>query len=207
MEVVKIILQIAGFLGISSLFTLYITERIKNKIKNSFDIKLEEVKMINSKEISQFQSELNHLKSKENFKFTKLHEKRFEVLQKTFQYLNETLTHLQFYISPVRERNNESIPEMSDLTYYMNYSNAQDEFFNYFRINKLFLNEEIADLLTNYFIEADKIFGDFENELKTENVTKSHLEGKSIEARDNIGVIILPILEQIENKFRELLGE
>ena len=56
MEVVKIILQIAGFLGISSLFTLYITERIKNKIKNSFDIKLEEVKMINSKEISQFQT-------------------------------------------------------------------------------------------------------------------------------------------------------
>lgn len=73
MEVVKIILQISGFLGISSLFTLYITERIKNKIKNSFDVKLEEVKMINSKELSQFQTELNHLK------FTKLHEKRFEV--------------------------------------------------------------------------------------------------------------------------------
>ena len=138
MEVVKIILQISGFLGISSLFTLYITERIKNKIKNSFDIKLEEVKMINSKEISQFQSELNHLKSKESFKFTKLHEKRFEVMAETYKYLTDALFKLRIYVAPLKGVPTDKTAEEINYTQFTDYSNAHNKFYEYYSFNKIY---------------------------------------------------------------------
>lgn len=97
-----------GFVGIPALFTLYLTERVKASVKSTFDSKLEEIKKENakeieevkkehSKEISQFQSELNYLKSKENFKFTKLHEKRFEGLSEIYSYLSQLLELLHIY--------------------------------------------------------------------------------------------------------------
>ena len=84
------------------LLTLYLNERVKGSVKNSFDEKLEQLKKEHSKELSHFQTELNYLKTKENFKFTKLHEKRFEVLQESYTYLNKTLMQLGVYINPVK---------------------------------------------------------------------------------------------------------
>jgi hypothetical protein len=67
--------------AIPTLFTLFLTEKIKGKIKSSFDEKLETIKKEHSLEITKFQTELNFLKLRENFKFTKLHEKRLDVLE------------------------------------------------------------------------------------------------------------------------------
>lgn len=62
---------------IPTIITLLITEKVKGSIKNSFDQKLESLKKKHAIEISKVESELNALKIKENFKFTKLHEKYF----------------------------------------------------------------------------------------------------------------------------------
>jgi hypothetical protein len=64
---------------VPTIISLYLTERVKGKVKNDFDKKLEIVKMKHTLEITKFQAEITSLKTKENFKFTKLHEKRLTV--------------------------------------------------------------------------------------------------------------------------------
>ena len=83
MELYDYILEIFKNSIIPVLIALYLTEKVKGNVKNSFDKKLEDLKNRHSLEISKFQTELNSLKAKENFKFTKLHEKRLIVLEKT----------------------------------------------------------------------------------------------------------------------------
>jgi hypothetical protein len=99
------IIIVVGFVCtlISTLITLWLNEKVRGSVQASFNKSLEEVKKEHSKEIAQFQIELNHLKSKENFKFTKLHEKRFEVLQKTYKYVNENIVFLGRLVSIYKE--------------------------------------------------------------------------------------------------------
>jgi hypothetical protein len=87
MEQYNYILEIFKNSIIPVLITLYLTEKVKGSVRNSFDKKLEDVKKEHTIEISRFQTELTHLKSKDNFKFTKLHEKRLIVLEKTYMYI------------------------------------------------------------------------------------------------------------------------
>lgn len=210
MEVVKIILQISGFLGISSLFTLYITERIKNKIKNSFDIKLEEVKMINSKEISQFQSELNHLKSKENFKFTKLHEKRFEVMAETYKYLTDALFKLRIYVAPLKGVPTDKTSEEINDKQFTAYTDADKKLYEYYSFNKIYFNDELEELFEKYFNSSLDILNQY---VKNEFVNRegaafnSKVYMSAATAYKKIPELIEPIQLEIKNKFRELLGE
>ena len=210
MEVVKIILQIAGFLGISSLFTLYITERIKNKIKNSFDIKLEEVKMINSKEISQFQSELNHLKSKENFKFTKLHEKRFEVMAETYKYLTDALFKLRIYVSPLKGVPTDKTSEEINDKQFTAYTDADKKLYEYYSFNKIYFNDELEELFEKYFNSSLDILNQYvKNEFVNREgaVFNNKVYMTAATAYKKIPELIEPIQLEIKNKFRELLGE
>ncbi|MBX9808275.1 MAG: hypothetical protein K2X95_10820 [Flavobacteriaceae bacterium] len=71
MEKYYFIVNLIVYSIIPILVALYVTERVKGSVKNSFDRKLEEVKKEHSLEIANFQTELNSLKAKENFKFTR----------------------------------------------------------------------------------------------------------------------------------------
>lgn len=50
--------------AIPTLITLYITEKVKGSIKNSFDKKLEQIKKEHTLEVSRFQTDLSSLKAK-----------------------------------------------------------------------------------------------------------------------------------------------
>ncbi|RXM44235.1 hypothetical protein [Flavobacterium sp. YO64] len=198
MEKYSFIANLFVYSVIPTLVVLYITERIKGSVKNSLDKKLEEVKAEHSKEISQFQIELNHLKSKDNFKFTKLHEKRFEVLERTYTYINETSESLKKYISPIDyvlkgSRDAEIVEILKN-----DYANLHDEFQNFFNKNKIFFDEPNQNLLDEFFSQSLIIFATYNvDDIKDNNMSSiKELNGK-----------LYPIKKQIEIKFRELLGE
>lgn len=215
------IYQILGFVGLPALFTLYLTERVKGNIKSTYDRKLEEIKKENtkeieevkkehSKEISQFQSELNYLKSKENFKFTKLHEKRFEALSETYAHLSKILYLLHRYMESVSNLriNNSGSDESSDIE--NNFKNAFSESSEYIFSNMLFFDDKTEQLLIDYFIKCGEFF----------NVYDQFKHMKKINAEENLGYTIeidstykkleesiLPIKKEIEKEFRKFLGE
>jgi len=184
---------------IPTLITLWLNERVKGSVKNSFDEKL-----------AQFQIELNHLKSKENFKFTKLHEKRFEVLQESYKYLNQTLMQLGVYINPLKivplgktsQEHSDSLNEQ--------YTSAHNNFLEYFNHNKIFFGKDIEQLLDSYFMTSRDIYNEyFKNEfLNREGAPfNDKVFMSAATAYKKIPELIEPIKKQIEIKFRELLGE
>lgn len=176
------------------LLTLYLNERVKGSVKNSFDKKLEQLKKEHSKELSHFQTELNYLKTKENFKFTKLHEKRFEVLEKTYYYINETSQLLKFYVFPLKGTLEGKTKEMLS----EDFVNSIDQFEMHFKYNSIYFDETIEKLLKDFFNQSVLIFATY---------------GKNESVDDNLHSIkefnnnLAPIKKQIEIKFRELLGE
>jgi hypothetical protein len=183
---------------VPTLLTLWLNEKVKGSVKNSFDKKLEDVKAEHSKEISQFQIELNHLKSKDNFKFTKLHEKRFEVLERTYMYINETSESLKKYISPIDyvlkgSRDTQIVEILKN-----DYANLHDEFQNFFNKNRIFFDEPNQNLLDEFFSQSLIIFA-------TYNV--DDIKDNNMSSIKELNVKLYPIKKQIEIKFRELLGE
>jgi hypothetical protein len=192
------------------LLTLYLNERVKGSVKNSFDERLEQLKKVHSKELSHFQTELNYLKTKENFKFTKLHEKRFEVLQESYTYLNKTLIQLGVYINPVKiVPFGKTSQEHNDLLNEQ-YTTAHNNFLKYFNDNKIFFDKDIEQLLDSYFMTSRDVYNEyFKNEFlnREGNSFDKEVYMSAATAYKKIPELIEPLKKQIEIKFRELLGE
>ncbi|WP_291103967.1 MULTISPECIES: hypothetical protein [unclassified Flavobacterium] len=195
---------------VPTLLTLYLNERVKGSVRNSFDEKLEQLKKEHSKEISQFQAELSYLKSKENFKFTKLHEKRFEVLQKTFEYLNNNLNVLATHISPFKFTPDGQNFDENERQASKQYRDAHNEFLKYFKFNSIYFDEETESLLNSFFQESGDIFNAYDQRQIMKSMGDSlDKEGllNSAMAYKKIPEIIHPLKKEIEIKFRKLLGE
>jgi sensor c-di-GMP phosphodiesterase-like protein len=179
---------------VPTLLTLWLNEKVKGSVQNHFNKSLEEVKKEHSKELAQFQMELNNLKSKENFKFTKLHEKRLEVLEKTYYYINETSELLKFYVIPLNLASAGKTKKMLR----EDFVKSIDQFEMHFKYNSIYFDETIEKLLIDFFNQSVLIFATY---------------GKNEPVDDNLHSIkefnknLAPIKKQIEIKFRELLGE
>lgn len=195
---------------VPTLLTLYLNEKVKASVKNSFDEKLEKLKKEHTKEISQFQTELDYLKSKENFKFTKLHEKRLEVLQNTFQFLNENLNLLASYISPIKFIPDGKDYDENEKLASQAYRDAHNNFLKYFNFNSIYFDEDIENSLNNFFKESSEIFNLYDKQLIYKSMGEQ-LDRKdrlaSALAYKKIPEIIYPLKKEIETKFRKLLGE
>ena len=198
--------------------SLFITERIKGIVKNSFDKKLEEVKKEHLKEISQFQTELNHLKARENFKFTKLHEKRLEILEETYSYIIKTIRLLHIYVSPIQSSNNLELnyneEKIFDEDYIQKIANQfkelYDEFNLYFNKNTIYFDKDTEKILYDYFMSSADVFliSNSSNVLFEMNVKEEIEHKETINFTfESLNKKVLPLKKQIEIKFRELLGE
>lgn len=193
---------------IPTLFTLFLTEKIKGKIKSSFDEKLETIKKEHSLEITKFQTELNFLKSRENFKFTKLHEKRLDVLEYIYKYLNSCQNHLRSYVVPVKHIAEGTTFDQNEFVLNENYRSAHNKFLEYYSDNKIHLDEEIEKLLDEYLEESLTIYNDYsENNFLKKHGDNFNQESfmKSAGAYKKIPEKIIPIKKKIELKFKELL--
>lgn len=196
--------------GISTLVTLFITERIKGSVKNSFDKKLEEVKAEHSKEISKFQIELNHLKLKDNFKFTKLHEKRLKILQKIYLYIIENIDLLEKYISDYEVIRDEKTSNLQIDTITSEYTNLYIAFSKYSDINAIYFSEEIKKLIDDYIDEASSIYINYIKKYNSPIImllSDEDLNELINESSKLIEHKLIPLKKQIEIKFKELLGE
>ncbi|AWG22412.1 hypothetical protein FFWV33_13200 [Flavobacterium faecale] len=193
---------------IPTLITLFVTEKVKGKIKNSFEEKLEIVKKKHTIEISTFQTELNNLKSREIFKFTKLHEKRFDILENIYKLINKSQNDLQFYVCPVKRVPEGKTFDQLDDSLNENFRKAHNNFVEYYSDNKIYLDEQIEELIDKYLVEVSDIYNDYsENHFlaKFDNKPNPETFKKSAYAYKKIPEKIIPIKKQIEIKFKELL--
>lgn len=193
---------------LATIITLIVTENIKGRIKNSFDEKIEKLKKEHSLEISKFQTEVNAIKTKENFKFTKLHEKRFLVLEKIYKLINETIGRLNSYIEPAQIIDKgKTYDEHLDIL-HSEFITAHNEISLYFLNNKIYFDKELENLIDKYLIEMRSIYSDFYTVhfyRMVDDQPDRETRMKGFTAYKRIPSILNPIKEEIESSFRKLL--
>lgn len=182
---------------ISPIINLILNEKIKSSVRHDFD-----------KKIETFKSEIEVLKSKQNFKFTKLHEKRLEVLEETYKHLNELYYCLQSYLSPIKW--SENFEDDPDKDWYLAFDKAYRNFFTYYSQKKIYYDSELEKLLEQYIKQTLAISTPYTEYLflKNSGVTGKDLGVSSVKAmkmNPQISAQILPIKIKIEEKFREVL--
>lgn len=208
--IVEFTVKALAYSLVPTLVTLFLTEKIKAKIKGSVDEKIENIKKEHSLEISKFQTDLNFLKTRENFKFTKLHEKRIEILENAYKYLNEAQQHLNSYVAPLKHTPVGSTFEQYDDILDENFRNAHTKFVLYYSDNKIYLDEEIETLIDEYLTEISEVYNDYsENNILRKLGDNFNHESfkKAAFAYKKIPEKIIPIKRKIELKFKKFLGD
>lgn len=193
---------------VTSFFTLYLTEKVKGKVKSNFDSKLEKLKNSHNLELSKFQAEINSLKTRENFKFTRLHEKRLEIMEITYKQINEVLIELHRYVTPLKMREQGKSFLENDNVLQKNFLDKHSYFKKYFTNNRFYFDRETKILIDNYLKDVGETY-DLYNEKHSYNQMGEkpdrEILKKASQAFKNIELKIIPIKENIESKFSEIL--
>lgn len=185
--------EIFKFIGLPALISIGVTAVAKLK----YDKKLEKLKFRNAKKLSDFQSEIEILKSQESIKFAKLHEKRFDVLADIYKDINEIVVALHNNIFPLKISEKDVSFEENEKKLFDKYKLAVFNFYEYFAINKIYLSVNIADLIDNLVTQS--------NIIASENAMKKGQGG--IEVYNKLNEIVMPIKKEIEIEFRKVLGD
>lgn len=185
--------EIFKFIGLPALISIAVTAYAKS----NYDKKLEKVKLKNAKKLTNFQSQIDVLKSQENIKFAKLHEKRFEVLAETYKHINGILVALHNSVNPMKPSEPNVPFEESEKKLLNTYRLVVFSFYQYFEINRIYLNVNMANLIDNFVTQANKIV--------SENAVEKGQGGMRVYSKLN--QIVMPIKNEIEVEFRKVLGD
>lgn len=193
---------------VSALIVLIITKITEGRIQSTFDKKLESIKKEHTLEIAKFQSELDSLKAKENFKFTKLHEERFKVLKKTYALLNKNRNDLGLYVAEKKLISNNTTFEKNEERLHMNFISSNEEFVKYIDDNLIFFSENLESMLAHFLDESFQISIDYNPNHPVNKLLFSNREVKkdAVSAYKRLIDNIQPIMIAIKKEFRELLG-
>lgn len=193
---------------VTTLITLIITKITEGRIQSSFDKKLEQTKLEYSLEIAKFQNEIDSLKAKENFKFTKLHEQRFEVLKTTYTLLNKTRNDLSHYVIAIKVVPNNTTYDENEFRLNQNFRESHEEFIRYFDDNLIFFSENLESIITGFLSECFQIFIDYDtnNQMKISGQVDKEVRKKAVFAYKRLNENIQPIMVNIRTEFREMLG-
>jgi len=193
---------------VSALIVLIITKITEGRIQSTFDKKLESVKKEHTLEIAKFQSELDSLKAKENFKFTKLHEERFNVLKQTYALLNKNRNDLGLYVAEIKLISKNTTFEKNEDRLHMNFIASQEEFVKYIDDNLFFFSDNLESMLAQFLEESFQISIDYNINHPVNKLVFPSREVKkdAVSAYKRLNDNIQPIMIAIRTEFRELLG-
>lgn len=196
------IIEIIKFIGLPALISIGVSAYLKLK----FDAKLEKIKSKNLKKLANFQAELDYIKTKQNFKFTKLHEIRLKVLARTHHLLNENLALLEDFTAPTKIIPEGKTFEVYEKEFSLRYKEAHNKFIRYFKHNAIYFSEDMERLILNYINASSKIFDTYDRKIHFPKSDDQIIQ-EAYTVYRKIPVEIHPLKEKIEVKFRELLGE
>jgi len=193
---------------IATLVAGLITKITEGRIQSTFDKKLESVKKEHTLEIAKFQSELDSLKAKENFKFTKLHEERFNVLKNTYRLVNKSRNDLALFVSEIKviPRNTTAEKNLDRLNEI--FRNSHEEFVRYVDDNLIFYSENLESILADFLEKSFQIFIDYDTNivLKHAGIVNEEIRKKAVTAYKRVLDDIHPISVTIKKEIREMLG-
>lgn len=216
---VSVILSLSGTSLFLWMMKTWLSERLKNAIKNEYDIKLEEfkyaLKLKSDTEIeklryelkakSDAQLELQKMRlavdaSQRNLLFSKLHENRASVIADAYALLRDAHMSLQNYTSiferaggPTKEQRRKEV------------ENKFNDFNTFIRGKIIFLPQKTAEHINKIISSSFLSFNNFM--LKVEFANSANTTKDWIDINNAVSVDIKSALHELENDFRILLGD
>jgi len=137
----------------------WVSERLKNAIKNEYDEKLEthkaQLKAQSDVESERLRAQLSIAATEHQVKFSRLHDKRAEVITDLYSLLVQAHWDAGSFVSPV-----EFGGEPNKKEKYVTAMNAIADFFRFFEKNKIYLPAALCDLLERFVqVMRQKIIG------------------------------------------------
>lgn len=185
---------------------LWVSEKIKNSIKNEYDQKLETHKAVlkaeTEIEIEKFKSQLSLVSIEHQIRFSKLHELRAEVIAETYALLKYLYIKLGDYVklfepvgdSPRDQRRKAAIT-------------AHEKFSKYFQEKLIFFPKSTADKLEKINADLVKSFNQFSFGVEMASQMGQNSTENWIKVFESVNGEIKEALVEIEGEFRGLLGE
>lgn len=204
----NVLTNILSYSIVTTLITLIITKITEGRIQSSFEKKLENIKKEHSLEIAKFQGELDSLRVKENFKFTKLHEERFNVLKKTYALINKCRNNLGLFVAEIKIIASNTTFEKNEERLHMNFISSHEELVKYIEDNLIFFSKNLESMLAEFLEESFQISIDYNPNHPVNKLVFPNREVKkdAASAYKRLNDNIQPIMIAIKKEFRELLG-
>ncbi len=168
---------------------------VKSLIENAMSKDVEKFKITISKELELYRSALE----KDNFRFSKLHEKRAEVIIELYGKLVDFESALNTWICPLQFADSEKLkPSRQQVVY-----DTGKEFYTFYQKHRIFFTPEVCKLLDDLTTKLLHVRIEFE--------TQNRLEGKDqtevwMKAWKGISKDIPQLRSSIEDEFRSILG-
>lgn len=183
----------------------WISERLKNAIKNEYDQKLEthkaELKATNDIELEKLRSSLNILTIEHRIEYSKLYEKRADAITEVYGLLNDVYTWIQEYTKvfvpvgdlPIEARRRKA-------------SEAYNKYISVYHRNRIFIPARTADCIDALNKNFRQVLYDFFYGIEQKPEGKGNSD-KWFEIFERMNGPISESLSDLENDFRSLLGE
>lgn len=182
----------------------WISERLKNSIKNEYDQKLEthksQLKSQTDIEIEKLKSSLSIAAAMQSVKFSKLHNDRAEVIAETYSLLKNVYLTMNDYMKMFEPAGDKPREERREIAV-----KAHNEFHNYYPQKLIYLPALTAEKLESINKELVLIFNKF-----TFSVDLQQGAGdadKWIKLHEEMNGEMQETLKGLENEFRNLLGD
>jgi Fe-S cluster assembly scaffold protein SufB len=184
----------------------WISERLQQAIKSEYDQKLEthkeQLKAQSEIEIEKLRSQLRISATEHEILFSRLHEKRAEVIAEIYQLLKNVYARLANYVKPF-------VPA-GDTPKEQRRKEAEDahqEFQKYYATKLIFLPKATATKLEEIDLQLVKTFNDFVFGVEMTQSAGGNGFEKWIQIFERVNVEIKVALGELEDELRRLMGD
>ena len=183
----------------------WISERLKHAIKAEYDEKLEthkaQLKAHSDVELERLRSQLNITATEHEVRFSRLHEKRAEIIAETYSLLKKLFFRLGDYVKIFEPAGDASKEERR-----VAFADAHKNYRTYYVTKLIFFPKKTATKLEEIDFELVKTFNEFVFGVEMAKGAKDTTK-KWTEIFERVKGEIKTALAELEDEFRRLLGD
>lgn len=184
----------------------WLSERLKNSIRAEYDQKLEthkaQLKSQSDASLERLRADLSIATVEHNIQFTRLHEKRAEVIAETYARLTELHVALGDYVKIFEPVGDKPKDERRQAV-----SKAHEAFITYYRTKKIFIPEASVTQIDSINQESISAFYSFLYEVEMVQAQGGHDAKRWLEILNKVKDEMPTALKELERDFRMLLGD
>ncbi len=159
------------------------------------------------KQLESYKNQLEVLRLQNQIQFSKLHEKRFAVIEKLYEKLVLMNSAMMIMTAPMHRIISDQKAEQEERI--NNAEKAFYEFNNFYLINKIYFELKIVNLvdkISKIFWDKAWEYGAVQRYADSEGRADRSTWEMASKASKQLREEIPPLLEELENEFREMLG-